>query len=81
MRVEQPGHAFFIMKKITTLEVELSLMKHFNFRENVIVNGVHWGMVINGKPLHECDLLILSKANYATEVEIKISKSDLLSLK
>jgi hypothetical protein len=28
---------------------------------------------------HECDLLMLSKAGYATEVEIKVSKSDLIA--
>jgi len=34
---------------------------------------VSWGL-----GLHECDLLICSKAGYCTEVEIKTSKSDLI---
>jgi len=29
--------------------------------------------------IHECDLLCLSKSGYATEVELKISRSDLLA--
>jgi hypothetical protein len=45
---------------------------YFGYRQNVCVRNVSWGM-----QLHECDLLIMSKANYLTEVEIKISKSDL----
>lgn len=59
---------------MTTLEMEIKLMLHFNYVKNIIVPNVSWGM--NG--LHECDLLVLSQAGYATEVEIKISKSDLL---
>lgn len=49
-------------------------MNHFNVRQNIIVPNVSWGM----DGLHECDLLILRKSNLATEVEIKISKADLL---
>lgn len=49
-------------------------MKYVNVRVNLIVPNVHWGM-----NLHECDLLSLSKSNYATEFEIKTSKQDLLN--
>ena len=55
-----------------TVEMEIHLAKHFNIRTHLIVPNVSWGLSI-----HECDLLILSKAGYATEIEIKISKADL----
>jgi hypothetical protein len=60
------------MNRITTLEMELALATHLNYRENLIVPNISSGMGI-----HECDLLVISKAGYATEVEIKVSKSDL----
>ena len=59
---------------MTTLEIEIALMEHFNVRQNSIVPNISWGIA----NLHECDILVLSKSNYATEVEIKISKSGLL---
>ena len=57
-----------------TIEIEIAMMKELDVRTNLIVPNVSWGI----QGLHECDLLALSKANYATEIEIKISKSDLL---
>lgn len=57
-----------------TLDIEVALMKHYNVRQNIIVPNVSWGMGLN----HECDLLILRKSGLATEIEIKISKQDLL---
>lgn len=56
-----------------TIEMEIALALHFNYRLNLIVPNVSWGL-----GLHECDLLIMSKAGYLTEIEIKISKSDLI---
>ena len=58
--------------KITTPEMECALALWFDYRVNLIVPNVHWGM-----NMHECDLLIVSKAGYVTEVEIKISRADL----
>lgn len=58
--------------KLKCLDMEIALSAHFNPRQNLIVPNVSWGLNI-----HECDLLILSKAGYATEVEIKVSLSDL----
>jgi hypothetical protein len=55
--------------------MEIALMQFLNIRRNLIVPNVSWGVA----NLHECDLLVLSKNNYATEIEIKISKSDLLA--
>lgn len=64
---------------LTTLDMEVALIHAFNPRQNVIVPNVSWG--IHDKlyhSLHECDLLVLSGSGYATEIEIKISKADLL---
>ncbi len=52
--------------------MELALSSWFDYRVNLIVPNVHWGM-----NMHECDLLIVSKADYVTECEIKISRADL----
>lgn len=58
---------------ITTLEMEIALADYFGIRQNLIVPNVSWGMGI-----HECDLFVLTQAGYGREVEIKISKSDLI---
>ena len=57
---------------MTTLEMEIALAQYFGVRMHVIVPNVSWGL-----GLHECDLIIMSKAGYLTEIEIKISRSDL----
>ena len=70
-----------IMRKtMTTLEIEVALMEYFLPGNFVIVPNVSWGMRFekHTKDLHECDLLILSRSRYATEIEIKISKADIL---
>lgn len=63
-----------------TEELEVLVMQHFKFTKNIVVPNVSWG--IKRWPevgvLHECDVLSLTKAGYATEIEIKISKADLL---
>jgi len=57
----------------TTGEIEEAVVRHFNARKNVIVPNVSWGMFP-----YELDLCILNNDSlYASEVEIKISKSDL----
>ena len=53
--------------------MEVALASWFDYRVNLIVPNVYWGM----GDMHECDLLIVSKAGYVTEVEIKISRADL----
>jgi len=58
--------------KITTAEMEIALSRYLDYRQNLIVPNVHWGM-----NMHECDLLMVSKAGYCTEIEIKISRADL----
>jgi len=57
---------------MTSTDIELELANYFNPRSNLIIPNVSWGFNI-----HECDLLVVSPAGYITEVEIKISKSDI----
>lgn len=59
---------------MTTLQMELRLANYFDYRRHIIVPNISWGMHI-----HECDLFVVSKSGYVTEVEIKISKGDLLN--
>ncbi len=56
-----------------TLDMEIAVSTYFNIRQNLIVPNVSWGMFA-----YEVDLCILSPAGYATEVEIKVSRSDLI---
>jgi len=60
------------MNNETCQEIEVILSKFFKKRINLIVPNISWGLNI-----HECDLLIISKSGYATEVEIKVSIADL----
>lgn len=60
--------------KLTSLDIELAVVQEFNCRTKLIVPNVSWGMGF----AHELDLLILTQAGYGWEVEIKISKQDLL---
>jgi len=59
-------------KPITTLEMEVALMHYLNVRVNLIVPNLSWGLIN-----YEADIVSLTKSGYATEIEIKISKSDL----
>jgi hypothetical protein len=62
--------------KITTKEIEAALCAYpispFYCRKWIVVPRVSWGL-----ESHECDIFALSGNNYAHEVEIKISISDL----
>ena len=60
-------------RHLSTVDMEIAVSGFLDARSNLIVPGIHWGM-----EMHECDLLIISKAGYAKEVEIKISKQDLV---
>ncbi len=54
--------------------MECALAAWLDYRVNLIVPNVYWGMNI-----HECDLLVVSKAGYLTEIEIKVTRADLKS--
>ena len=59
--------------KPKTLDMEILVSQYYNPRQNLIVPNLSWGMFS-----YEHDLCILSKNGYATEVEIKTSKADLI---
>jgi hypothetical protein len=59
--------------KVTTIDIELALMRFFDLRKNLIVPNVFWGMGLN----HEADIICLRPSGYAIEIEIKISKQNL----
>ena len=54
-------------------DVEVAVARHFDGRVNTIVPNVSWGMGLG----YEADMLVVSQAGYVTEVEIKVSMSDL----
>lgn len=57
------------------LDIELALAEEFSWKRNVIVFNVNG---LSGKlPIfHECDMLVMTKAGYLTEIEIKRSFTD-----
>jgi len=57
----------------TCPEIEAAVVKYFDPRRCCIVPNVWWGLDLN----HECDLFVLTKAGYAYEVEIKVSRVDI----
>ena len=64
----------------TLYEIEVALAKseQFNYVKNIVafnVNGIGSNLLIR----HECDMLILSKSGYLTEIEIKRSWSDFVA--
>jgi len=61
-----------------TLEMEIALSGYLDYRRNLVVFNPSWGLYVGGKIMHECDILMLSQVGYATEIEIKVSKADLL---
>ena len=62
------------------LEIETALARpdKFNFIKNIVVFNVN-GINENLPIYHECDMLVLSKSGYLTEIEIKRSWSDFLA--
>ncbi len=60
------------MSKLNSADIEVAIANYFKPRTHLMVPNISWGM-----GLHECDMLILNGSNYAVEVEIKISKSDI----
>lgn len=53
--------------------IEIALARKFNYRMNIIVPNVHWGLNLSC----EIDLLIITPHRYATEIEIKVSTGDI----
>lgn len=61
-------------KPLTTIEMEVAIAKYFGVRQNIIVPNISWGFMN-----HEADMFVVKKSGYATEIEIKRTKSDLLA--
>ena len=61
------------MSKIKTLDMEIAVSKYLNYRKNLVIPNVSWGMF-----MYELDLFMLTPSGYGTEVEIKVSKADLI---
>ena len=59
--------------KITTPELEFLTAEYIGLRRNIIIPNVSWGFFMR----REVDLLVITKARYLWEVELKVSKSDL----
>lgn len=60
-------------KKLHAGHIEYAVVQLLNYRVYTIVPNVSWGMGFN----HECDLLALDNKNRFTEIEIKVTASDL----
>ena len=65
-------------KKITTLEMEIILMEYFKFNQKIVVPNVRHGIRYKNRPLNECDLLVLTGSKYGVQIEIKVTKADLM---
>ena len=62
------------MQKVQTIDIELAIMRYFNFRQNLIVTNV---TNISDIVAFETDVVVLSTSGYAHGIEIKVSKNDL----
>jgi len=57
-------------------EIEEAIYRFFNKRQYTVVPNVYWGLNL----LHEVDVFVCNqKSRWAQEVEIKVSKSDILA--
>jgi hypothetical protein len=61
--------------KYTEQLIQARLMQHFKPRQNTVVPNVYWGMDFR----HECDVVVVTPAGVCTEIEIKVSRADLLN--
>lgn len=59
--------------KVTAQEIELAVAKRLDNRKNIFTARIQKGL-----DFHEMDLVMLRPTGYATEFEIKITKSDLM---
>lgn len=58
---------------MNAVDIELACAHHFNFRQNIIVPNIHWGLGLN----YEADIVVLRPSGYAMEIEIKVSRADI----
>lgn len=65
-------------RKLYEIEVALSKCDEFNFVRNIVAFNVK-GLGTSLNLQHECDMLVLSKSGYLTEIEIKRTWADFLA--
>jgi len=58
---------------MTAQQIEIAVANHFGYRRNLIVPNVHWGIGLN----YEADMVVLRPSDWAIEVEIKVTASDI----
>ena len=58
----------------TSEEIEIAVAGYFGIRTCLVVPNVSWGLTN-----YECDIVVLTPASCLYEIEIKISKSDLIA--
>ena len=58
---------------LTSMDIERAMAQHFGYRTNLIVPNVSWGWALQ----HEADVIVLRPSGWATEIEIKVSASDI----
>lgn len=59
--------------KPSSMEMEVYLATFLDARSNLVVPNVSWGLGLH----HEADLVAVSSAGYAKEIEIKVTRQDL----
>lgn len=59
---------------LTAEDIEIAVVRHYDVRATLVVPNASWGAGV-----HECDLLILTTSGYLTEIEIKVTKADLVA--
>lgn len=60
--------------KITARDVEFAAACAFDYRANIIVPNVAWGLGLR----YEADMVVLRASGWAEETEIKVSASDIV---
>lgn len=58
----------------TAKQIETRIARYFGIRANVIVPNVSWGLLP-----YEADMLIMPRSGVLYEIEIKVSKGDLIA--
>jgi hypothetical protein len=59
---------------VTAQDIEIAVAKRIDCRRRLCVPNVSWGLGLS----HECDILYVTDSGYAHEIEIKVSRADLL---
>ena len=60
--------------KTAVWQLECALANFLNYRRNIIIPNIGWGLHI-----HECDLFLVTTAGYTMEIEIKTSQADIVN--